>query len=255
MSKIVKVKPIKRETWSGFIRFRNAKDHIAAYYDTTGTLVTGLSKEDEERLGKVLKRDLSPVSSFWHDYSIIMTDREKDFNLDNPEHELAYKLMLAHQRVANSEAERYLFPHAEYIIVNEEAEAKVKNEKYNVKRKAMTSYNDLSLDQMRDILKLYPGFTRLDSVTADVVEAKLFELMENDPEKFLKFVQDKNLDMKIKLKDFVSAKILRKNKSAYYYGDDNIGHDEESTITYLKDPQNQGLMIALEKQLEESKKN
>lgn len=253
MNKLIRVKPIKKDTWSGFIRFNNTKDYISPYYDAGGSIVTGLTLEDEERLGKLLKRDLSAVSPFWHEYKILMTDKERQFNIENPEQELAYLFMLSHRRVANSELERHLFPAAEYIIYNEEMEAKVKNEKFSVKRKATTLFNELSLNQMRDILKLYPGYTKVDGVSSDVVEARLYELMEKDPAKFNELVGDKKLDMKVFLKDLTQAKILRKNRSAFYYGTDNIGHDEESTIMFLENPDNQGLLIALKQELEKDK--
>ena len=253
MSTIIRVKPIKRDTWSGFIRFNNTKDYITPYFDEGGTIVTGLTKEDEERLGQLLKRDLSAISPFWNEYKILMTDKERQFNIENPEQELAYKFMLGHKKVANSELTRNDFPSAEYIIYNEEMEAKIKNEKFSEKRKATTAFNELSLNQMRDILKLYPGYTKVDTVSADVIEARLFELMEGDPAKFNRLVGDKKLDMKVFLKDLVQSKILRKNRSAFYYGSDNIGHDEESTIVYLENPENQGLLIALKQELEKSK--
>lgn len=253
MNKIIRLKPIPKTTWSGFIRFTNTKDYITPYYDEGGTIITGLTIEDEERLGKLLKKDLSCTSAFWHEYKILMTDKEKQFNIDNPEHELAYKFMLAHKKVANSELERNMFPYAEYIIFNEELEAKIKNEKFTVKRKASTLFNELSLNEMRDILKLYPGYAKSDSVSSDVVEARLYELMEKDPAKFNELVGDKKLEMKIFLKDLIQSKILRKNRNAFYYGTDNIGHDEESTITFLENPENQGLLIALKQELEKTK--
>lgn len=253
MSKQVIVKSIKRDTWSGFLRFNNTKDYITPLYDASGTLVTGLTEEDEKRLGAALKKDLAVNSDFWHEYKVLMSDRDKILYIETPEGELAHKFLLAHKRVANSELDKYNWPYADYIIYNEEGEAKVKNEKFSIKRKAMTEFNKLSVNQMRDILKLYPGYTKLDSITSEVVEARLFELMENDPAKFNELVGDKKLDMKVLLKDLVTAKVLRKNKSAYYYGTDNIGHDEESTITYLEDPQNQGLLVSVKKELEKTK--
>lgn len=251
MSNIVRIKPIQKSTWSGFIRYKNTKDYITPYYDTTGIIITGLTKEDEVRLGSELKKDLTPGSPFWYEYNIIMTEKERVLNIDYPEQELAYKFLLAHKKIANSETEKIegKWPAAEYIIYNEEAEAKTKNEKFTLKRRAVTEFNKLSTDQMRDILKLYPGFVNTTSVSSDIVESKLFELVEKDPEKFLTLVGDKNLDMKVFLKDLVAAKILRKNKSAYYYGDDHLGHDEESVIAFLDDIQNQSLKIDFKEQL------
>ena len=77
--------------------------------------------------------------------------------------------------------------------------------------------------------------------------------LEKDPNKFISLVGDKKLDMKVFLKDLVSSKILRKNRTAFYYGEDCLGHDEESTITYLEDPKHQSLKIQFAEQLEKSK--
>lgn len=252
---IVRIKALDRSNWSGFIRYKNTKDYIVPIFDSMGSIMTGLTKEDEERIGSALNKDLKPSSPFWYEYNIIMMDKERVFNTDNPEHELAYKVLLAHKRVANSETERAQgkWPAADYIIYNEETEALVKNKKFTVERKAGKLFDDLSVDQMRDLLKLYPGFANSNSVSASIVETKLYEFMKTDPEKFIGLAQDKNLDMKVFLKDLVQAKILRKNRTAYYYGTDALGHDDESTITYLEDPTNNGLLIALKQELEKGK--
>lgn len=253
MSRIIKVRPIKKVTWSGFVRYKNTKDYIVPHFDSTGSIVTGLTDEQAVTLGAKIKKDLSPSSTFWRDFAIIMTEKEKEFNLDNPEHEVAYYLMLAHMRVANSETERHNWPAADYIIYNEESEAKAKNEKFSSKRKAVTYFNELTPDQMRNILKLYPGFINTESVSMDIVESKLFELVESDPDGFIVRIKDKKLEMKIFLKDLVSNRILRKNKASFYYGDDFLGHDEESAISYLDDLKNQDLKIDLKQQLQKAK--
>lgn len=256
MSNIVKVRPIKRPTWNNFIRFKNTKDSLAPMHDSTGTIRTGLTKDDAIRLGAILQKDLNPASTFWHEYRVIMTDKEREFNLDNPEHELAVMFLRGDKRVANSQEEydKGEFPYAQYVIYDEEKAAKDKNKEFTVKRKAIIEFNKLSTDQMADILKLYPGFINLTSTKSDVIEASLFELLEKDPDKFINFAGDKRLDMKVFLKDLVSAKILRKNRTAFYYGEDSLGHDEESTITYLEDPKHQSLKIQFAELLANSKK-
>ena len=60
--------------------------------------------------------------------------------------------------------------------------------------------------------------------------------------------------MKVFLKDLVQASVLRKNKTAYYYGDDPLGHDEESTITYLDDKEHQALKVQLMQELKSKNK-
>src|SRR5574339_342379 len=99
MSNIIVIKPLEKKNWAGVVRYRNCKDGIDPYFDKTGAVRTGLTKEDEKRLGEELGYDLASHSKFWHTYRIIMSNGERAFNLDNPEHELAYKFMLAHKRV------------------------------------------------------------------------------------------------------------------------------------------------------------
>lgn len=251
MSNTVIVKPIKRSTWGGQIRYKNTKDSLAPMFDKTGTIITGLTIEDQERLGKLLQKDLSPASKFWWEYRVLMTDKPREFNKDNPEHELAIKFLMADKRVANSqdELDKGEYPYASYVIYDEEKAAIEKNKEFTVKRKAVAEFAKLSIDQMIDLLKLYPGYVNMTSVTPDVIESNLYQKLEDNPARFLVLTSDKKLDMKIFLKDLVNAKILRKNKSAFYYGEDFIGHDEESTITFLDDPQHQSLKIDLASQI------
>jgi hypothetical protein len=256
MSNIVKVRALKTGSFNGFIRFKNTKDSISPMYDYTGTIVTGLTEDDAARLGKKLNKDLSPSSSFWHEYRVIMTDKEKIFNMSNAEHELAVLFLRGDKRIANSQEDldKGLYPYAKYVIYDEEKAASDKNKEYTVKRKATIEFSKLSTGQMIDILKLYPGFVNLTSVTPDVVESSLFELLEKDPAKFLTLIGDKKLDMKVFLKDLVNNKVLRKNKTAFYYGEDFLGHDEESTIAFLEDPKHQSLKIEFAEQIAKLKK-
>lgn len=255
MSNVVIVKPIKRSTWGGQIRYKNTKDSLVPMFDKTGTIVTGLTNEDADRLGKILQKDLSPASKFWHEYRVLMTDKQREFNMDNPEHELAIKFLQADKRVANSQEEldKGEYPYADYVIFDEEKAAIEKNKGFTLKRKAVAEFAKLSIDQMIDILKLYPGYVNMTSVTPDIIETNLYQKLEDNPARFLTLTSDKKLDMKIFLKDLVNSKLLRKNKSAFYYGEDFIGHDEESAITFLDDPQHQSLKIDLATQIKNKK--
>lgn len=251
MSTLVTIKPIKKEgKWMNMLRYANTKDYITPYYDSAGIIQTGLTKEDEERLGKLLKKDLSPISEFWHDFRVVMLgEKEKTFNTISPLQELEVLFLKGHKRVANSFLDKTLS--SDYYIVDENAEAQVTNNKAAVKIKANLLFSSLTSDQKKDILKLYPGFSKTEKVSPSVVEAKLYEELEKNPAKFVSLTEDNKRDMKILVKDLVDNQILRKNRNAYYYGDDVLGHDEESTITHLEDPKNQGLKIALMQELED----
>ena len=250
MSTLVTIKPIKKEgKWMNTLRYANTKDYITPYYDISGIIKTGLTKEDEVRLGEKLKKDLTATSEFWHDFRIVMIgEKEKTFNTVSPIQELEVLFLKSHKRIAKSLLEKNAM--ADYYIVDERAEAQETNNKSSVKIKANRLFDLLTLDQKRDILKLYPGFSKTENVSAEIVEARLYEKLEENPAKFVNLTEDSKRDMKVLVKDLVDNAILRKNRNAYYYGDDVLGHDEESTITHLEDPKNQGLKIALMQELE-----
>lgn len=257
MSKIVKIKLVEKKgnnTFNGFIRYKNTKDYISSYYDSRGVLYTGLSKEDADRLGNDLRRDLGPNSPYWHDYSIVMSDKTLELDTSNSEQELAYLFLTGgHKRIALSPTDPDIGI-KDYYIVDDNKEAEVVNAKASIKIKANKLFAGLSTENKKDILALYPGYTNLDSVSPEVVDAKLYGLLESNPARFIEQAEDKKRDVKILLKDLVQADILRKNKSSYYYGQDFIGHDEESAITYIDDPARQSLKIDLMAQLDKAKK-
>jgi hypothetical protein len=58
--------------------------------------------------------------------------------------------------------------------------------------------------------------------------------------------------MKVFLSDCVRVKALRRNSGAYFYGDIHLGHDGETTIVFLNDPENQEILLALKKKLQAS---
>lgn len=252
---IVKIKhKVKEQKWSGYKGplYKGCKHSLTAYYNSGGNLITGLSPEDEKRLGEILDEDLRNTSEFWYDFRVVITDKDLVLDTKNPLDELKYLLLKSHYLVAKSESD--LNPRALYTIYDEEKEAEVANQEASTKIKAYTLLSKLTMNQKREVLKLYPGFTKTDNVTDAIIDARIFEQMERNPARFVKIVEDKKRDMKIFLKDLVTHRILRKNKNAYYYGDDALGHDEESTITHLDDPANQSLKVVLMQELKEKSK-
>lgn len=242
----------KNSSWKdGFNapRFKGAKDCLTAFYDRFGSRITGLSKEDEVRLGAYFKQDLSPTSSFWDDFKVTMHSKDTFLDTDKPEDEIKYKLLQVHYRVKSSSFDNK--PNADYEIVDEKVEAISVVSRAEEKIKAYQTYATLTNLEKTDILRLYPGYSRTDNISPEIINAKLLSELEKDFAKFNRFVSDINRDMKVFLKDLVTAGILKKNKTAYKYGNDVLGHNDESTIEHLNDPENQSLKVALMKELKE----
>lgn len=232
-------------------RFKGGKDGLTAWINKHRQLVTGLTKEDEVRLGEELGVDLSKNSTFWHDFNVVITGDELVLYLNNPEDELKYLVLKAHFRVQSDPNKQN--PLADYVLHNTLDEAKRTVSKASLKVEAYSLYNKLSMADKRGLLKLYPNYAKTENVADEIIEANLLKELEKDFAKFIARVKDKDRGSKVFVEELVAAKILTKNKNMYKYGNDVLGHNLQSTIDHLDDPKNQGLKIALMKELKETK--
>lgn len=234
-------------------RFKGGKDSLTAWINKHGQLITGLTEEDEKRLGDILGRDLSKRSDFWHEYCVVITGDELVLYTENPEDELKYLLLKSHYRVQADPTKPNAL--ADYVLYSTIDEAKKTVSTASLKVKAYSLYSKLTMADKRSLLKLYPGFARTNENTLDdIIEANLLKELEKDYGKFIARVEDKNRNSKVFVEELVANKILTKNKNMYKYGEDVLGHNLDSTIAHLDDPKNQGLKIALMQELKEVKK-
>ena len=64
------LRPIGWNKWSGIVKYKNCFEDIGSYYTRSGLLYTGLSEEDEKRLGEKLGLDLKRTSEYWQTFFI-----------------------------------------------------------------------------------------------------------------------------------------------------------------------------------------
>lgn len=253
---IVKVKPIKRTMWSRWQRYPKCHDTIAPYLDASGKgVVTGLTKDQEREFEDKLHMtpgELSQYSSFWTDYKIIITEKGLELDTNNAHDELKYAFIQNHKRVRNSINEVAEWPYADYVIYDQEADAKKENVKVRSVRKAYAKFGQMSTEDMRDVLKLYGKKSEI--LSTDMVENMLDKLITEDPDAFLDIVTDKNIKTKVMIEDCLRSKILRKNGSHIIWGDEPIGHDIETAVLFLNDLANQSIKINILSKLEAVKK-
>ena len=160
----------------------------------SGNAHTGLTKEDESRLEKALnfqEGQLAAYSQFWKTFAVKITNNELILNTDRPWDELQYLFLKNHKLVANGIAD--IKAGAHYVLINKDADAKEANRASRRRREALREFDKLSLEDMRKALRIY-GY-KADTMSAELVESKLFELIEKDPEAFfMKWVNNKNKD-------------------------------------------------------------
>lgn len=236
--------------WAGIAKYKNCYDYIGPYWTRTGVIYTGLTEEDARRLEKEMGYEeghLSPQSPFWKTYSVRLGTKDVILHTDRPEDELAYLFLKNHKRVALGIAN--IKPSNDYVLVNTDAEAEAANKANKIKRDAYAEFNKMSLEDMRKCLRLYGH--KADNISNEVVESKLFELIDKDPSKFfLVWVNNKNKETQYLLETAVSKNVIRKQKNVYYYGTDIIGRTTDDAIAFLNNKENQEIKLSILDQIE-----
>jgi protoheme ferro-lyase len=101
---------------------------------------------------------------------------------------------------------------------------------------------------MRKCLRLFGVIA--DTLSNEMVEAKLTELIEKDPAKYIRiWVENPNKEFNYMVEEALSKNIIRKNRSAYYFGTDLIGNGIDDVIAYLKDKKNQDIFLAIQSEI------
>jgi len=255
----VTVKPIKKHGWlpddhDGSLRYSRCFERLTVQATKgSGVLNTGLTEEDELRLENKMNMSPGTLSRYNVDYwTMFRVDVPSDgiqLNLANPEDELKYLVLKAHQRVANSEMERFDTPFAEYVMTSKEQEARVENKKSKLKRKAYKVFSNMNTTEMRDVLKVI-GKRAGDDASVDFVESQLDKVVTDDPQGFLTTVEDPTFKMRAFIDDCLASRVLVKNGTKYQLpGGDTVGYTLEQTIEYLQNPDNQEVYLDLKGKL------
>jgi len=243
---IVTLRQTSRDSWSGVRRYRNCSIYLSPYLTRSGGIYTGLTLEDEKRLGEALRLDLSPSSDYWLQFFVRVGDDDVVIDTDLPEGELKYLFLKNHKRVANGLSDRTK-PGANFVLINDDEQAKEVNKRNKVKRKALKEFDKMSLDEMRKCLRVLGHAPS--SMSNELVEQKLNELIEENPQRFFdKWVDNKLRITEYNLKDAISRNVIRKNRNIYQYGTEIIGRSLEEAIAFLDDPENQDIKMAVIKE-------
>lgn len=252
--RLVRIKAISKDNWSGMNRFPKCKDSFSAV-QRNGAYAVGLTDKERRELETRLDlktNELGPFSKFWRDFVVHIHNKELILDLDNPMDFITYKVLMESPRVAESDKneDRIKKPKAEYAVYDEAEKTKRENVKVTLKKKAWKIFNTASKKEQRDLLKLMGVNSH--NASDEIVENKLAEIVENDPIKVIETKNQDNFKMKVFLADCVRTKALRRNSGAYFYGDIHLGHDEEMAILFLENPENQEILLALKQKVQAS---
>lgn len=231
----IRLKHIRPDRWSGVRRFPNCTDALGPYYTRSGSLYTGLTKEDETRLGEALGYDLRRSSSFWETFRIRIGSEDIIFDISDPADELKYKFLKGHKRVKASISDYKAG--ADYYLSNPEEEAVTYNNYNEVKTTAVVEFTKLKPSDIKKALRIY-GY-KSDDMSEAVAKNKLFTLLENNPQHFLdKWVDNKHRATEYLLKEAMANDVIRKSGNTYSYGTITLGYSLTDAISFIDNGEN-----------------
>jgi len=238
----IRLKPISANDWSGIQRYPNCYDALGPYLTRSGSIYTGLTKEDEKRLGDDLGYDLRKNSSFWDTFRIKVGTEDVVLDLEDPADELKYIFLKSHRRVKATLTENKAT--ANYYLHNPDQEAEVFNDNNRLKRKASKEFDKLKPVDIRKALRLF-GFNSV-NVSDAVAEDRLYAIMERNPAHFIsKWVDNKHCATEFLLKEAQAQNVVKKNKNSFLYESITLGNTLEEAILFIDNAENSDIKASI----------
>lgn len=245
--KIVFLEPIKKSAWSSFARYNKTNYTVAPARSARGYHVE-LSEDEKTYLLDALNlppKSLDPNSDYWRDFSVKIPDHGTVLRLDIPLEYLQYKVLLQAKSVSSKYEDK---PSAEWRLRDREAEAKVDNTKFSAKRKAFILSDKMSIEECLDILKMVGR--NAGSMGPDLIQNSVSVLIEEDPNLFMSLYNDPMKKVKVTVADAIAHNIITKRSDIWWFGDHQMGHTKDDVASYLSNPKNQELLIAVRSRIE-----
>lgn len=251
---IIEVRPIEKERWHGKKGkdvFTRPKTIEALVSLRTGKYATGLSPEDRTRLEAITGYNLSDeyiqekAHPFWNSPSgqVKLDYKTNVFDTSLPLNEIRVKILKNSDLVANSmkEYEEGKYPNAVFVIFDEKEENEIKASKASLKRTAIIEASKLPKDRKVELIQIILGINTKNQ-SNDFIDLKIDDCITTiGSSKFMTLVsRDKTrTTLHSMVLEALQKNVLRKEGSAIYHMDDQIGFDLESAIDYLEDKKNQ----------------
>ena len=250
------IKPIGKIKFSGLSSYSKATWVLSTELDASG-YKTGLTKEEEtyyEELLGLPKGKLGRSSDWWGSLAIRLNmTKATEFPQEDLMNQIKYKVMLASSKVADSVMEKNKFPTAEFVIVDEEAVAKLEGINIDYEIEAYEEFLKTTSEEKRGMLKLF-GKRGFDKSTDSLVKSTLGKILKENPKGFLDVIKDKKIKTRVFIEELLEAGIIKKKGNYFTNGDDPIGNSTDEVVLFFEDLKNQSVKMALTGKLKDYKK-
>ena len=168
---------------------------------------------------------------------------------------ITYKWCLKHRQVADNEDSMNSDGSKKFYIYDPEIDLLKRSANIKIRKEADKEMIKLEKDyaKMRRLMRVLSKDSRPDSLTDMEVENQLYDLKNAQPERFLKFAIDKDLDARAEIEEMIEYGVFRTIGNQVIYGDEVIGENITDTIIYINNKKNSGQVNAMRAQLKELK--
>ena len=165
---------------------------------------------------------------------------------------IIYKRALKHRQVAANEDEMKTVDGKRFYIYDPEKDLLKRNEKVQVRKDADKEFIKVSSDEdkMKVLVRVLLN-TDPNKLSELELENNLYDYKNSNPERFLKYCKDPNLEIQAEIEEMVDNSILRKIGNQIIFGDETIGEDMRDAITYFKNKKNSGQVNVMKARLKE----
>lgn len=274
VEKTILVKPVMRSRntlitdpkHEAFFLFGNATITLTLPMDRSGNLVNPFtSKEEQEWLEDELDIDLNyhkSKNNHWHTFKVVLGKGTKKLQLANPKQYLEYLLLRANgQLIAPNGAAKMDKATYRYSLESEEFENKKVASATDLKIKAYMALGKIKDDKeaMVNFLKVY-GKKVAETSKIDFLVSRLTEIVDNDTNKFLSLINDKeNYEIRLLIAEGVDCGAIEKRGRAYQLpGGDPLAAPGlpaviDNVIDYLNGAAQQDVLLAIKTRVKNAK--
>ncbi|WP_428743146.1 hypothetical protein [Tenacibaculum sp.] len=246
------LRSINPDKWAKVRRFNFTSEDLGPGIDKHGLPVTGLTEDSmitnekgnkevvkgtrgilEKELGleegQLKKGTLINPSPFWTSFTVKMETADLELNGDDPNDQLKILFLAAQNNIAVGIKNR--LSKSEYLLYTKEDAAKDSNKKKKVKREAYRIFDELTIEDKTDILEMLG--VKAKTLTVDIIEDRLSDVVEESPTKFLAIAQDPKRKQKTYVRKCLDKGFLTMQDGAVMYGETVLGYDINSAADNL----------------------
>lgn len=229
------------------------------------TILRPLSKQEEEQwlydhIGADERdRDFGEkIRKYWIDMTIKVEAGGKTLNIGtnsngdpiNFRDYFEYRFAKKHSLVADSFEEGDGNPNKKFYIHDPEVEKQQENKNVQFRKKAYKHFTIISENpQQMDYVLRVMGEPRVDNLTSVEKENLLSNILDSDPKRFIRVVEDDDLEVKSLIEELLEANVLERIGTSYIYFDKTLAETKKEMVQFLKSSKNSKLINELKARL------